>query len=187
MQIQDYFVSGDIKGSIEFMRSHEEYKDILPDYIAIFENCEYRTYDIPDFLNDILRLYQVYYRDIFYCGLPEKDAADKLIKALQALLNMPDADEEAIEVKQYYGLTVDFAQAENAHFIVKGVRSVKDFEYERTQADINRRLTGVETILLYAEPQLESVSSSLVRELQHFGKDVSGFIPRPFNLQVRKP
>ena len=96
MQIQDYFVSGDIKGAIEFMRNHDEYKDILPDYIAIFENCEYRTYDIPDFLNDILRLYQVYYRDIFYCGLPEKDAADKLIKALQALLNMPDADEEAL-------------------------------------------------------------------------------------------
>ena len=109
--------------------------------------------------------------------------AEERMAAIKALY----ADEKAIEVKPYYGLTVDFAQAENAHFIVKGVRSVKDFEYERTQADINRRLTGVETILLYAEPQLESVSSSLVRELQHFGKDVSGFIPPPFNLQVRKP
>lgn len=85
--------------------------------------------------------------------------------------------EPAIEVKPYHGLTVDFAKAENAGFIVKGIRSVKDFEYERTQADINRRLAGTETILLYAEPHLESISSTLVRELRHFGTDVSEFLP----------
>ena len=59
------------------------------------------------------------------------------------------------------------------------MRSVKDFEYEREQADINRRIGGVETILLYAAPQFESVSSSMVRELMHFGRDVSAFLP-PF-------
>lgn len=87
-------------------------------------------------------------------------------------------DEPAIEVKPYYGLAVDFARAENAHFIVKGVRSVKDFEYEREQADINRQLSGIETILLYSEPQLSSVSSSMVRELQHFGVDIEPFLPK---------
>ena len=88
-------------------------------------------------------------------------------------------DEPRIEVKPYYGLAIDFARAENAHFIVKGVRSAKDFEYEREQADINRQLTNgdVETILLYAEPQLSSISSSMVRELQHYGQDVSAFLP----------
>jgi len=90
-------------------------------------------------------------------------------------------DVAAVEVKPYYGLTVDFAKSENAGFIVKGIRSVKDFEYERIQADINRRLTGIETILLYAEPHLESVSSTLVRELLHFGKDVSEFLPKTGN------
>ena len=75
------------------MRNHEEYKDILPAYVAIFENCEYRTYEMPDMLNDILRLYQIYFRDTFYCGLPEAEAADKLLTGLRALLNMPDADE----------------------------------------------------------------------------------------------
>ena len=50
-------------------------------------------------------------------------------------------DEPAIEVKPYYGLAVDFARQENARFIVKGVRSAKDFEYEREQADINRLMT----------------------------------------------
>ena len=84
----------------------------------------------------------------------------------------------AIEVKPFHGLAVEFARAENAHFIVKGVRSTKDFEYEREQADINRQIAGVETILLFAEPHLSSVSSTMVRELQHFGVDVSEFLPK---------
>ena len=93
MQIRQFFLNGDIKGAIAYMRDHEEFKDILPAYVAIFENCEYRTFEIPDRLNDILRLYQMYFRDTFYCGLPEAEAADKLRKQMKALLDMPDADE----------------------------------------------------------------------------------------------
>lgn len=85
--------------------------------------------------------------------------------------------EPKIEVKHYNDLTVDFARREQAEFIIKGVRSVKDFEYEREQADINRQLTGIETVLLFAEAGMESISSSVVRELVHFGKDVRKFIP----------
>ena len=96
MEISQFFVNGDVKGAIAYMREHEEFKDILPVYVAIFENCEYRTFEIPDMLNDILRLYQIYYRDIFYCGLPEAKAADKLLTELRALLNMPDAEEELL-------------------------------------------------------------------------------------------
>ena len=84
---------------------------------------------------------------------------------------------EKIEVKQYDDLTVDFARREGAEFIIKGVRSVKDFEYEREQADINRQLTGIETVLFFAEAGMESISSSVVRELTHFGKDVKRFLP----------
>ncbi len=106
---------------------------------------------------------------------PGMAPAEQRIRAIAELYR----DEPRIEVKAYYGLAIDFARAENAHFIVKGVRSVKDFEYEREQADINRQLTkgAVETVLLFAEPQLSSVSSSMVRELQHFGVDVSEFLP----------
>ncbi|MBR6121561.1 MAG: pantetheine-phosphate adenylyltransferase [Prevotella sp.] len=91
------------------------------------------------------------------------------------------ACEPRIEVKPYYGLAVDFARQEGARFIIKGVRSAKDFEYEREMADINHQISGgqVETILLFAEPQLASVSSSMVRELQHFGVDVTPFLPSP--------
>ncbi len=93
MQISQFFLNGDIKGAIAYMRDHEVFKDVLPAYVAIFENCEYRTFEIPDALNDILRLYQIYFRDTFYCGLPETDAADKLLAGLKALLNMPDGEE----------------------------------------------------------------------------------------------
>ena len=78
----------------------------------------------------------------------------------------------------YHGLAMDFAKAEGARFIVKGVRTVTDFEYEQWQADFNRRLGGIETILLYTEPELASVSSSALRELSHFGVDVSDYIPK---------
>ena len=86
-------------------------------------------------------------------------------------------NESRITVKTYSDLTIDFAKREKADFIVKGVRTAKDFEYEREQADINRRLGDIETLLLFAEPGLEAISSSLVRELVHFGKDVRQFLP----------
>ncbi len=112
MEIRRFFLNGDIKGAIAYMREHEEYKDILPAYTAIFEDGEYRTFEVPDALNDILRQYQIYYRDVFYCGLPETEAADKLRTRLKALLHLPDAGEEllterlrsAFEAEGYHAL-----------------------------------------------------------------------------------
>ena len=92
------------------------------------------------------------------------------------------ADEPKIEVKAYSDLTVDFAHREVASYLIKGVRSLKDFEYEREMADINRQLSGLDTILLYTEPDMASISSSVVRELVHFGRDVSAFLPEGYTL-----
>ena len=105
---------------------------------------------------------------------PDMPSAEERMQVIRDLY----ADENRIEVKPYFGLTMDFAKAEGAQFIVKGVRSVSDFEYEQWQADINRRLGGIETILLYSEPELASVSSSALRELAHFGVDISEFLPK---------
>ena len=96
MQISQFFMNGDLRGAIAYMHAHEEFKDILPAYVAIFENCQYRTFDVPALLSDILRLYQVYFRDAFYCGLPEAEAADRLRAGLRALLDAPEADEEQL-------------------------------------------------------------------------------------------
>ena len=92
------------------------------------------------------------------------------------------ADKPRISVEAYSGLTVDFARERGAGFIIRGIRTVHDFEYEETIADINRKLAGVETILLFTEPELTSVSSTIVRELLQFGKDVSPFLPEGMKL-----
>ena len=100
-------------------------------------------------------------------------SAEERMKTIKTIY----ADEPKVEVKTYNDLTIDFARRENASYIIKGVRSVKDFEYERDQADINRQLSGIETLLLYADTRYTAVSSSMVRELIHFGQDVSRFLP----------
>lgn len=92
--------------------------------------------------------------------------------------------EPRVEVAAYNDLTADLAQRVGARFIIRGIRSVKDFEYERDIAGINHRLCGVETVLLFTEPQYADISSTVVRELLSFGKDVSSFLPSPPNVQT---
>lgn len=87
-------------------------------------------------------------------------------------------DEPRVHVVNYEGLTTDFAQTIGAQFIIRGVRSAIDFEYERNIADINRLLTNIDTLILISEPQYASISSSMVRELAHFGKNVDPYLPK---------
>ncbi|UVV76020.1 pantetheine-phosphate adenylyltransferase [Bacteroides fragilis] len=91
-------------------------------------------------------------------------------------------DEPWIKVESYDCLTIDFARQVDAQFIVRGIRTVKDFEYEETIADINRKLAGIETILLFTEPELTCVSSTIVRELLGYNKDISMFIPKGMEM-----
>ncbi len=103
---------------------------------------------------------------------------DKRLEMIRGLF----ADEPRIRVEAYDCLTVDFANEQNAGFIVRGIRTVHDFEYEETIADINRKLAGIETILLFTEPELTSISSTIVRELLQFGKDVTPFLPEGMKI-----
>ncbi len=88
------------------------------------------------------------------------------------------ADEPRVQVMSYEGLTVDFARSIDAAFLVRGVRSVGDFETERTIADVNRKLTGIETVILLTESEYSHISSSIVRELMSYGRDVTEFMPK---------
>ncbi len=75
-------------------------------------------------------------------------------------------------------LTADIAREVGARFLLRGVRSVRDFEYERDMADVNRELgEGLETVLLTALPHLSALSSSVVRDIASYGKDVSRYLP----------
>lgn len=83
-----------------------------------------------------------------------------------------------VVVEAYTDLTVELAQRHNATAIVKGVRSVKDYEYERDQAEFNRVLgEGLETVLICSRPEYSTLSSSILRTLQHFGRDISEYQP----------
>ncbi|MCM8871790.1 MAG: pantetheine-phosphate adenylyltransferase [Paludibacteraceae bacterium] len=86
-------------------------------------------------------------------------------------------DEPRVSVKAYDSLTIDFAKEEEADFILRGVRSANDFEYEKSIADINKRLSSIETMLLFTEPQHSAVSSTIVRDLLSYGKEVAEFLP----------
>lgn len=87
------------------------------------------------------------------------------------------ADEKRIEVRTYSNLTMDFAKEAGADVLLRGVRSVKDFEYEREIAEMNMRLGGIDTVLLVSEPEYSSISSSIVKELIRYGKDVTSLLP----------
>ncbi|NDW17560.1 pantetheine-phosphate adenylyltransferase [Dysgonomonas sp. 216] len=86
-------------------------------------------------------------------------------------------DDPRVTVESYRNLTVDFAKEVGANCIIRGIRSVNDFEYEKTIADMNRKISGIETLVLFTEPELTHISSTIVRELIRFGHDVSDFIP----------
>lgn len=92
-------------------------------------------------------------------------------------------DESRISVLAYDTLTTDIASKMGCSHILRGVRTVIDFEYERQLADVNRHLTGIETILLFNEPAMAHITSTTVRELLTFGKDVSDFLPENFKLK----
>lgn len=81
------------------------------------------------------------------------------------------------EAVSYEGLTVDAAAACGATSILRGVRSVADFEYERNLADLNRAISGIDTVILCADPSLSAISSSALRELKAYGRDISAYLP----------
>lgn len=87
------------------------------------------------------------------------------------------AGEPRIRVMSYDTLTGDLAKEINADFILRGVRNIYDYEYEKNIADINRKISNIETVIMFSEPEYEHTSSSLVRELMKYNKDVSNLIP----------
>lgn len=90
--------------------------------------------------------------------------------------------EPRVRVESYDSLTIDFAREVGAQYILRGIRSVIDFEFEKTIADMNRTISGIETFVLFTEPALTHVSSTHVRELLRYGHDISSFMPKGMKL-----
>lgn len=106
------------------------------------------------------------------------------IEARKAQIEHIYAAEPRVTVCAYEGLTVDLAASLGATALLRSIRTVKDMEYERDLADMNRQISvspqyphGIDTVFLFARPELAAVSSSVVRELERYGKDTTPFLP----------
>jgi pantetheine-phosphate adenylyltransferase len=102
-----------------------------------------------------------------------EDRQQMLKEATQHLTN--------IRIEFFKGLLVDFARDHSVDAIVKGLRAVSDFDQELQMAQMNQRLSGIDTFFLSTSPQHSFLSSSLVREVARFGGDVSGMVPKNVN------
>ena len=94
-------------------------------------------------------------------------------------------DNDRVSVVTYSGLTVDLAKELNIKVLLRGVRSNTDMEFERILSDLNRNIAGMETVLLPASQLYTHISSTVVRELLHYGADVTDFLPEGFELTVK--
>ncbi len=96
-------------------------------------------------------------------------------------------DEPKVQAAFYEGLTVDYCKVIGAHFILRGIRYVSDFEYEKTIADANRTLdNSIETIFLTGEPKYTSVASTIVRDIIRNGGNASPFLPEVVARSIKK-
>ena len=95
---------------------------------------------------------------------------------LEMLAEVTKANEN-VRIEAFQGLTVDFCRAQGASVVVKGLRAVSDFDYELQMAQMNSRLSGVETVFVPTSPEYSFLASSLVKEVARFGGDVSPLVP----------
>ena len=104
-----------------------------------------------------------------------------------AWINEIYRDEERVEGAIYEGLTIDFCKKVGAQFILRGIRYVSDFEYEKTIADANRTMDkSIETIFLTGEPKYTSVASTIVRDIIRNNGDASHFLPEVVFNSLKK-
>ena len=108
---------------------------------------------------------------------PQKAQSLFTLEERQSMLHEVTAHLPNIRIAFFKGLLVDFAKDHGADAIVKGLRAVSDFDYELQMAQMNQRLSGIETFFLSTSPQHSFLSSSLVREVARFGGDVTSMVP----------
>jgi pantetheine-phosphate adenylyltransferase len=90
------------------------------------------------------------------------------------------------EIISFHGLVVDLAKEKKALFLIRGLRTFSDFEYEFQMAQANRKLSGIETLFLMADDRHTQISSSLIREIAHFNGPLKGFVPEEIESLIRR-
>ena len=99
------------------------------------------------------------------------------------MISMVFADDSRVEVISFRGLTVDFCRRYKAHYIVRGLRTSSDFEYERAMGQMNRKMAPeIDTVFLLTSTEHTPVSSTVIRDIIRNGGDVSAFVPESINI-----
>ena len=104
------------------------------------------------------------------------------VEERMAMLAETTAEHPNVSIGSFHGLLVDYCREHGIAAIVKGLRAVTDFDYELQMAQMNQRLSGVDTLFLSASPEYSFVSSSLVKEVATYGGDVAHLLP-----EIRAP
>lgn len=131
------------------------------------------------------RALRIFDRIVIGVGFNENKTSGSDVNQRVAAIAEVYRTESRVGVTSYSGLTVEFARSQGAGFIIRGLREVKDFEYERNLADTNSAISDIETVFLVARPEFGFISSSMVRELARNGYDVAGFLPKPTNESAK--
>lgn len=137
-----------------------------------------------DIINRALPLF-----DKIYIGIGINSAKAPMFSAEQRMEWFKEIyrNEPRVESVVYEGLTINYCKQIGAHFILRGIRYVSDFEYEKTIADANRTLDkDIETIFLTGEPKFTSVASTIVRDILRNGGDASPFLPEAVIRSIKK-
>ena len=118
--------------------------------------------------------------DKIYIGIGE-NSSKKSFLSIEKRIEMVDAvflDEPKVEIVSYEGLTVNFCEKIGASHMIRGIRTVSDFEYEKAIAQMNHALIpNIESIFIVSKPGYSSISSTIVRDILRYGGDVSQFVP----------
>jgi pantetheine-phosphate adenylyltransferase len=112
-------------------------------------------------------------------GLNSTKAAYLTIEKRKEMLRAVFADEPKVEVQTYEGLTVEFCKKIKSNYMIRGIRTVSDFEYEKAIAQMNHALVPeIESIFIVSKPGYSSISSTIVRDIMRNNGDVKQFIPK---------
>jgi pantetheine-phosphate adenylyltransferase len=125
----------------------------------------------------VRRALPLFNRFIIAIGVNADKRSFMTMEQRKAFIESVFKDDPRVQVITYSNMTVEIAQEVGAQFIVRGVRLIQDFENEKHLAEVNRDLTGIETILLYTLPEYSHISSSIVRELVRYGQDIKAYLP----------
>lgn len=133
----------------------------------------------------VRRALYIFDKVIIGIGINPRKSPENINEVLENIQYIYE-EESRVSVQAYDTLTADFVAATGACCIIRGIRDKKDLEFESRLAEANYTLFNVDTVFLLSDPDLKEISSSMIRELQSFGKDVSEYLPEKHNIKINR-